>query len=566
MRKKIKKYVEEEILPRYKFISKAFWTLLFLLLFIGLNHCLPMKCYTDEKVWLEPTESFWRGNFKIIYEDPVNWGHPGQSIMHLIWLASYLILPIRLIFTRRVVGIDSFAKFEMGIEKSDVYLLGRAINATFAFLTAFILYKITKGLVEKSKSKRKFISYLPPLFLCTNGLFLYYSKHVRTDIPQTFFVFLGLISIYLFLDKFPKLKMKYIFFFGLATGLALMTKWTSAIMLYAITLPFWVILSHKSPLTKKTKTLLYTVIIFTAGMFIGLQIASPSWLAYTSQIVNAINSENKEFHLGADNLNFTGNLIFYQKVLLSSFGIFIYSFFWIGVFKSLHSVTQKRNLTKSITEVFFLLFPFIYFISISTLKIHQSRWANPALPPFALVAALGFKNLTEKTKKKVYLGILAIAVITPLTKSLIYNLSFINSDTRVVALNYWNSNIRKSGATITFDGYTPFLPDGSTKICDESVDHYISSGSDYIFISSAMYSYYLAKPNIYQQCNNFYNTLFTKHNPQIVFQGNPIQTDYQTNPTYDLAFWNGIVNDYKSYFTLPLGPDILIYSLNQKTY
>jgi hypothetical protein len=323
-------------------------------------------------------------------------------------------------------------------------------------------------------------------------------------------------------------------------------------------------ISQKKPsLGKRKKTLAKICTFLFLGILAGSLIASPTWPFYTKNIWEAITKTNETSHLGADNLSFIGNMLFYQKVLMSSFGIPLYILIIAGTLKYLILLTLQSNAKQKIYESIFYLYPYTYLVSISLLRIHQSRWLNAALPSFAIIALFSFLDVIQKLKIKrsTALGIvLMFVIITPLTKSVFYNYAFTNGDTRALALDYWNENIRWKGQKIVFDGYTPFLPGGASTICKESVDSYKEKGPLYIFISSIMYNYYYADEG-YPQCKEFYNTLFTKHNPEKVFRGNPIQTDYQINFTYDLGFWKNLLNNHNDFIALPLGPDILIYSL-----
>jgi len=556
--------LKREILRKDKLPRNVIWAGAIYFVFNGLSHCLPMRCYTDEAYWIEPIQAFWRLNFRSVYAEDVNWAHPGHTIINLTWIFSYVPF-VYLFLLKRVNGYGDFISYQLGMGKNLVFLTGRVVNAAFAFLILLMVFRVCRLMAERGRA-RVLVPYFAMLNLLLCGLFLYYAKHVRSDIPQAFFDFAGLYVLFLLIRDYPKGRLRYVFVFGLCAGLSVFTKWTGAVGAGSLAVVgLWILVRRWGEwvkiITEGWKMVAVVILGFLVGSFIG----SPTWLFHINEIKGALLIENKVSLLGADRRDFWERVIFYQQILASSYGLLVFFLFWMGWVRLGFVSWRGRERKKRFEEMLFYFFPVMYLFSISGLRIYHARWLIPLLAPFSVVAALGFDFLISvfRVKRKVFVyGLIVLVLSYSFTRSFLFNLAFGNGDTRVVGMEYWETSIRPHSQKVLYDGYTPFLPDGETVLPVQPLSFYEEMGYEKIMLSSHIYNIYLSDRGVYREKDRFYRDIMDNKKREVFFPGNPVQWDFIVNRTYDWDFWRGLATRGKDYLTLPLGPDIAIYSMD----
>ena len=535
------------------------WLILAIYLGIGLNRCLPMRCYSDEADFIRGGFFIFKKNSEIYYQAKLTWGHPAQITTRLISLGGKLLY-IKGRLSGKINNLDQFTKKLKNNHLVELFWIGRIINLFFSLGTVYLTYRLSKKLLGEKK-KKDLLVLTAIISLVTNGVFLIFVKFTRMDIPQTFFILLALLFLTQPSKNQFRLKIN-LFFFGISLGLATMSKWPSLVLFPLSIIVILPLLFSQPKLKKKIKFLFLYSFTALLGFLIGTLIASPVWPKYILQIKRDVLSEARPHHLGADGLSFWGNLFFYQQVFLTSFSIVLYIFFLIGLLKIVSSFSKKPILKQinSPQKIIFFGF-FIYLIFISLLKLHWSRWIIPLLPLFSIIAALGLNSFLTKIKNN-YLKalILFLTFITPFTKALIYTKAITNSDNRILSKNWINYHL--SGKKIAYEGYTSGLPNGPRSLGHKSINFYIENNYQYLVVSSAMYERYLAEPRRYQKNASFYKNLFQKHHLVIVFPKNPIPQSYQRNFLFDHQFWLKFLASPGQFLLLPLGPEIRIYKIN----
>lgn len=303
-------------------VAFLFWIATAIYLSIGISRCLPMRCYADEARFIRLTPLLLNKKFDKFYSKRSIWNHPGHTISHLIWLVSYSLYLKERMFSQ-IENIDQFITKHKTSQLTQLFFIGRVINLAFSLGAVYLTYLLTKKVLKQAKINTNY-TYLSAFSLLTNGLFLIFAKFTRTDIPQTFFILLAVFFLWQGLTKNLNNKANF-FLFGFFTGLATMTKWPRvlAISLMIILLS----LTYFSPEKQKFRKILIICLLSLSGLTIGLFCGSPAWPKYINQIKRDVLKEARAHHLGADNFGFLGNFIFYQKVLLSSFGLSSYLFF-----------------------------------------------------------------------------------------------------------------------------------------------------------------------------------------------------------------------------------------------
>lgn len=148
------------------------------------------------------------------------WWNPNPKDLAYEWLHP----PLGKLFM--AASIKLFAKPYIPQAKSDP-LSGRT---TFAWRFPGVLFAAATVYLLIIFGKRLFKSYwvgaTAGLLYALDGLSFVQSRTGMNDIYITFFVVLTFYRLYLFLSEYPKLKLKNLFWLGIASGLAASTKWT----------------------------------------------------------------------------------------------------------------------------------------------------------------------------------------------------------------------------------------------------------------------------------------------------------------------------------------------------
>ena len=119
---------------------------------------------------------------------------------------------------------------------------------------------------------------------------------------------------------------------------------------------------------------------------LGILAVSPVLLIDFRTVLEVMAGQNKQYHLGADSLNFGGTLLFYIKTTGVHLGLLLTVSSIYGILKSF-----RKNLKPTIILLSFL----VYIIPISTLSIHWERYALPIYAAGLLFGAVGAVYILE---------------------------------------------------------------------------------------------------------------------------------------------------------------------------
>jgi hypothetical protein len=241
-------------------------------------------------------------------------------------------------------------------------------------------------------------------------------------------------------------------------------------------------------------------IFILLGMPLVLFLVTPFLFLNFSGAFSAISGESKSTFLGADNLGYLGNLLFYAKGYVDAAGIVSLLFMAFGT----AFVFRERSLLP-------LLFSFFYAICLSALGIHFVRWALPMYVGPLLLASIGlhrsFLFLKAKTGRGGALAVLGFLCALPLTSILLSSVATTSrmtlQDTRAVS-RQWCDEHGLTAENTVYDGKSPFRPSGM-----KTVNFPGSSSTQFVIVSSDMYDRYLKEKARYKKQARMYTNIFT---------------------------------------------------------
>jgi hypothetical protein len=319
--------------------------------------------------------------------------------------------------------------------------------------------------------------------------YVMHSLFITPDVPITLFTLVVMYFTILYLNRQEE-KFLYIavIFAAINTaekypGLISLGIVFSGIIFISVDQPDH---SFRKRLWSIVKRILKATFIFIVILFL---VAPYLFIEYEA-VIEALIVESRTTHLGADNLGWGGNLLFYLRSFGSWTNILSILFISLGMF----AIIKWRNKTALI-----LFYGALYWVLLSSLSLHWERWALPMyITPLFLIAA-GISFLVSKVKNHRLMTwgaalLLMVFFTLQLITTIHTSIRMTFTDTREVALNYCNELGITSENSI-FEGYSPFLPQGPKFITREELrndDQY-----NYIILSSHMYDRISDEPDTY---------------------------------------------------------------------
>jgi Dolichyl-phosphate-mannose-protein mannosyltransferase len=166
--------------------------------------------------------------------------------------------------------------------------------------------------------------------------------------------------------------------------------------------------------------------------------------------------------LGSQGLGWTGNMGFYAETFASTAGVILLLCFALGV-----GWCVRLRLVQSIP----LGLGAIYWVILSDIPLHWSRWALPMYLTPLLIAPIGayysFRYLADKGSahwlRWAAAGLGAVMATNLLVGSVATTASYLSPDTRTVGREYFAARGVDKTNTV-FEGYTPLLPGAPQQI------------------------------------------------------------------------------------------------------
>ena len=481
----------------------------FLIRIIGLRFGEPLLTYWNELNILDP-----------VYEmtinrtlNPNNFKRPDQ----ILYLLNFVYLNV-ISFIK--TGHSFAANYQT--DQYSYFVYSRIMIAVFGSLIPIVAYKI---------GKESPINFAIPaaLLFAFFPLYVLYSHYIAPDVPITLFTLvIILFSIRYIRNRNHKDLYLATVFSAINTAEKYPGLISFGIVVFAI---IWVQASeNKTQFWSIVKNSLIEGLKHFGIFVLSLFIFAPNLFFNIGKVIKEIRLEARSSHLGADGLNWFGNMWFYLTKYLEFSNIIVIFFILAG---TIGIIKKKRY------ELLPCFYGLVYWICLSVLKLHWERWALPMYTFPLLIAAFGcsylFQILNKNAVIKISVGILfGITVVWSLLNSLSISIRMTYTDTRVAALNYFEE-AGITGENSLFEGYTPFTPGGPGNFSFSQMN----SNDRYIVLSSYMYERIYEEPLRYHEEVKKYETIKQKYPLLIEFSPSPPAS------TVGIISW---VDDLKYYF------------------
>lgn len=474
----------------------------FLIRRLGLQYGFPLLTHPDEAISLDPvynmtfnkslnSNTFNRPDqilltLNFVYLNLVSYFHYGKSMTHTYW--------------------ENQLTF---------YYYGRMLICILGSIIPLVGYKIGKEFKINFAVPAAIIFAFFPSFVI-------HSHYITPDIPITLITMLVILFAIKYLNDEKSI---YLYIATIFSAINTAEKYPGLLSIVVIlaTISIHVFRNDKLTIRDKFAELLKGGLRILGIFLLAFYVVAPNIFIEFGKVIQTIQYEARSTHLGADNLGWFGNLIFYIESYSSFTNIFATIFMIFGI---LHLIKNKNP------NLILLFYGTFYWVFMSYLPLHWERWALPMYITPLLIISIGITYLFHITRYKKILRIISLLIIVGfISHQFMYSLSssikLSFTDTRVVALDYCIENGITSENSI-YEGYTPFNPQNPGNIFDFDINNNIDK--KYIILSSGMYDRYQFEPNRYKDAVKFYkevrsnNIKLKEINATDVNHGNPKET------------------------------------------
>jgi len=435
-------------------------------------------------------------------------------------------------------------------------LVSRVLAGTFSVGSVFLAWLIGK----------RYNKYTGLLAAALFTLFPAYIIHAHYSTPEMPNVFCIMLFIYFTIRYHEVANYKDLFFMTLATVLFTIEKYPGILLCVcvAISVIFCAI-------RDKSYIRVFQHGLASCFMFFGLVfLLDPVLLLNINGVITAAMTENRAGHLGADNLSFIGNLLFYISTFVSISGVLFAVVFVFGCY----TLIKKRILYHWLP----LFSGVMLWIPLSALNLHWDRWGMPMYVSPLLIASIGLTESfaaisikpikTKKSRRLLCFGYSVLCIMIML--NFIFGastsvMSFAVQDSRISTQLFCNNQGITTHNSV-FEGYTPLYPAGPATVFHyfESVDsrHLLkSSVTEYVILSSSMFNRYYAEPERYAVNVALYDSLASEYD--LIFHLKPAQVVYHP---LELVSIIQHIRSLSDLLRNGSGPELMIYKANEMNY
>jgi 4-amino-4-deoxy-L-arabinose transferase-like glycosyltransferase len=394
------------------------------------------------------------------------------------------------------------------------YYFGRMLICTIGSVIPLVAYRIGKEFKINFGIPAAIVFAFFPSFVI-------HSHFITPDIPITLITLLVILFAIKYLNEE---KLIYLYLATIFSAINTAEKYPGllSIVIIFMTISINIFGNDKFSFREKISNLIKGGLRIVGVFFLAFYIVAPNVFIEFGKVIQTIQYEARSTHLGADNLGWLGNIVFYFESFSSFTNIFAIIFFSVGLIY----IIKHKNINFAL-----LFYGMFYWVSLSYLSLHWERWALPMYITPLLIVSIGITNLLQITRHKKILRIISLVIIVGfIFHQFLYSLSasikLSFTDTRVVALDYCIENGISSENSI-FEGYTPFNSQNPGNIFDFDINKNLDK--KYIILSSGMYDRYHSEPVRYKDAVNFYkevrnnNKLLKEFKATGINQDNPIE-------------------------------------------
>lgn len=366
------------------------------------------------------------------------------------------------------------------VDRAPFHALARAVTATLGTASIVVAYFIGSSYTRTAGLWAAFaIAFFPPM--------AEHSRFATPDVPLVFAVLLTVLGAVRYIQR-ESWRWLVLASAGVAIGI-----------------------TAKYPAVAATVTIAAAVIIASIrsrhywripvrgaaaiGMVVGFTFAlSPTLFTNFSEVRAQLFQQNSTGHLGADGLDWSGNMLFYATSFLESGGIIVVLFAAVGL---VAGVLGRR------WDMVPLLTGLVFWAAISVLTLHWDRWGLPMFITPLLLAAVGLDaawrwvSARGRAAKIVVIALAGLSGLSLVVASFAQLSLAFAPDTRQLA----SADLAARGIDADdayFDGYTPFKPAGPLNLATELevVDGVVTprdgvEAKPYILTSSSMVGRYV---------------------------------------------------------------------------
>lgn len=427
------------------------------------------------------------------------------------------------------------------------YYVSRLMTAVQGALLAVVAWFI-------GRSYKKFDFSWPAAVLFTfYPPFVLHSHYVTVDIPLTLYVMLVLLFSlnYLLSDKKHWLVLA-----SLMVSVAAMEKYPGilSIGIVLVTIGVQAFRDYKKGESPQWRFFWKTTAISLLVIIVGIALIGLPMIRNFDIAWKQIVQEARPNHLGSDGLGWGGNLLYYLKDFYTNAGIIICILAAVGLGASILIKDPAALL---------LLFGGGYWIALSVLSLHHSRWSLPMMTTPLFLAAVGasflWQKVRGKTAGKIALAVLLLIGFVPFVlKGTVTSVMLTWQDTRNEALHYMQEHGLTNDETLS-DGYTPYNPNNKNDIY--TFDFSDPGEIKYIVTSSLMKDRFTAEPERYAREYAFYEKVRSHAVLIKDFLPNPEPVSVPDQVRAILDYLNRRFGDSEA--TYLTGPRLEIYKLKE---
>lgn len=339
--------------------------------------------------------------------------------------------------------------------------------------------------------------------------FIEHSHYITPDMPLLFFLMGVLWAALCYLRK-PSVS--WLFWMSFFTALAACEKYPGAYGCAVIAVA--VCTAH----IKKPVRIIRDGCLAIFFFVLGIIAVSPVLLIDIRTVLEVMAGQNKQYHLGADGLNFGETLLFYLKTAGVRLGLLLTVSSIYGAVKAF-----QKNRKPTIILLSFLA----YIVPISTLSLHWERYTLPIYAAGLLFGAIGAFYILEDVKGLLtkfpfsfwiaYPLLLLLPVCSLLAGSMAVSGSFLAPDSRIILQDAF-AGMGVTADNTVYDCNTPMDPGGYYGAFNEFTEgdpgkYKYGGGKKFVMTSSAQRDLYLeADPEVYGWIANFYRQLDERYN------------------------------------------------------
>ena len=344
----------------------------------GIKGDLPHVAEADEPVFVVPAVTMARtGDL-----NPRWFGHPGSTVIYpLAGLARALDIAA---FERRLVPYYRSMAQPPPFPLPELYLLGRLLALAYLVLSIPLVYAVGR----RAFGRRAAL--LGAAFLPAMPLPAEYAIIVRTDSAALLFTLLALWAILRVYER-PTLVRNAAA--GAAIGLAVATRYfmlaLPPALLAADVLAAWretrAGLDGRREIAPVVKSNMVGLGVGALACVAAFAITTPYFFSDFQRVLSDLSVESRSSHLGADGLNFAGNLLFYvTDAIPDGMSLPLALLALLGIVLTLRGLPGAQRRAE---QLILLAFAATLLVAMSTSHLHWVRWTIQVLPVLGLFAA-----------------------------------------------------------------------------------------------------------------------------------------------------------------------------------